>query len=278
VERQDALTLARRIVRLVASSDLRMGLVTGSAARDLADDRSDLDVYLYWDAVDVAALSAPQRFDAIGARPAFGIPTATGWFTKLEHDGRYIDVESVDVAVLSRAAEALGGSAAPVDWAVRLAAGLRDAVAVNGQRDLAAWQDRLAYRDETAAAEVAARAPTLLAPTALFELTYARGDVLSFTARLSRLLLDVVALLGAVNRRFIPVDDPKWIPWHLAQLPHRPPDMEGRLRDGLTAPSPATMADLDGLVAATLDLVDEHVANADTRAARFALRLRPRPG
>ena len=209
--------------------------------------------------------------------PAFGVPTATGWFTKLEHEGRYIDVESVDTAVLARAADALDGTAAPAGWAVRLAAGLRDAIAVQGHGELARWQDRLAYRDETATAEVAARAAHLLAPTALFELTGARGDVLSFTARLSRLLLDVVALLGAVNRRFVPVDDPKWLPWHLDQLPLRPTDTDARIRHALTDPSPATMADLDDLVAATLDLIDAHVANVDTRAARYAVGLRPRP-
>ena len=254
-----------------------MGLIVGSVARGLADDTSDLDIYLYWSRPDIASLSDPQRFDPIGGRVSFGIPTASGWFTKLERDGRYIDVESLDISVLARAHDDLAAAVPPAGWAVKVAAGLRDAVAVHGADELRAWQERLAYRDETATAEVIARTGRLLSPTALYELTYARGDVLSFTARLSTLLLDVVALLAAVNRRFIPTDEPKWIPWHLAQLPHRPPDVDERIRHALVDPSPATMADIDVLLVETLDLVDSHVPATSTRSARYAVRLRPRP-
>ena len=144
-------------------------------------------------------------------------------------------------------------------------------MAVLGRAELAAWQHRLTYRDAAAAAEVAARLPRLLAPTALFELTYARGDVLSYAARLSALVLDVVAVLGAVNRRFIPVDEPKWLPWHLAQLTLVPAELDDRIRAALTAPSPDTIGDLDAAVDETLDLVDRHVPGADTRAARYAI-------
>ena len=124
---------------------------------------------------------------------------------------------------------------------------------------------------------MAARAGRLLAPSALYELTYARGDLLSFTARISQVLLDVVALLAAVNRRFVPVDDPKWLPWHLTRLEHMPADSAERIRAGLDDPSPTTMADLDTLVAEALDLVDRHVPGTSTGAARFAITLRPRP-
>jgi hypothetical protein len=140
------------------------------------------------------------------------------------------------------------------------------------------WRQRLAYKDATATADVAARLPRLLAPSALYALTYARGDLLGFASRVSAVLLDVVAVLGAVNRRFIPVDDPKWLPWHLAQLTLVPTAFDDRLRTALTAPSRPAMADLDDAVVEALDLVDCHVAGVDTRAARYALRLQPRPG
>jgi hypothetical protein len=277
VEQYDAIALASRIVGLVATNDLQMGLITGSVARGLSDEASDLDIYLYWDRVDLTDLAEPHRFDAIGARVAFGIPTASGWFTKLDHDGRYIDVESVDATLLEHASHALAAGGAPAGWVVELAAGLRDAIALHGSGQLVVWQQRFRYRDEWAAAEVTARAARLVSPTALFELTDARGDTLSFTARLSQVLLDAVALLGAVNRRFIPVDEPKWIPWHLRQLTHHPRDVDQRIHDALTHPSADTMADLDALLDETLDLVDTHVPGTATRTARYAISLRPRP-
>lgn len=145
----------------------------------------------------------------VRARPAFQNSTPTGWFAKLEHERRYVDVEAIDVSALGRAVEALSGPAAPAGWAVKLAAGLRDAIAIVGQDNLDVWNRRLAYRDETVAAEVEAdveaRSARLLSPLALFELTYERGDRVSFAWR----VLDTLALLGAVNRKFIPVDDSK---------------------------------------------------------------------
>ena len=280
MDRVDAAGLVGQIVGLLPTTDLRMALITGSVARGLADDSSDLDVYLYWvraDGADTAAFADPDRFAPLGASRAFGVPTATGRFTKLHRDGRYVDVEDVDVAVLSQAADALEAEQPPPGWATKVAIGLRDAVAVVGPDELATWQQRLADPDAAATAEVAARLPRLLAPSALYELTFARGDVLSFAARLSAVLLDVVAVLGAVNRRFIPVDEPKWLPWHLAQLTLVPTDLADRVQIALTAPSPVTMRALDAAVLETFDLVDRYIPGADTRAARYALALRPRP-
>jgi predicted nucleotidyltransferase len=277
VERADAITLAERIVDVAGTDDVRMAVITGSVARGLSDDRSDLDVYLYGDRPDVAVLADPHRFDPIGARAEFGVRTTTGWFTKLRCDTRYVDVESVDISLLGDAADALSSPRPAPSWVVKVAAGLRDAIAVRGGDELETWQRRLTYRDETATADVHARVSRLLSPTALFELTAARGDALSFTARLAAVLLDAVALLGAVNRRFIPTDEPKWMPWHLAQLTHRPADVGARIHDALTRPTMGAMADLDALLAETLDLVDTHVPETDTGAARYALGLRPRP-
>ena len=268
--------LVEDVVSAVAPGRLRMALVTGSAARGLADSTSDIDIYLYCDALEGSPPDV-ERYQMVRARPTFQISTPTGWFAKLEHEQRYVDVEAIDVSELGRAVEALSGPAPPAPWAVKVAAGLRDAIAIVGPDDLDVWNRRLTYRDETAAAEVTARSARLLSPVALFALTYERGDVVSFAWRVSRLVLDTLALLGAVNRRFIAVEDPKWIPWHIAQLDRRPARFDERTRTALSAPTAKAMTDLHAAIEDTLDLVDVHVAGADTRAARFALALTPRP-
>jgi len=67
------------------------------------------------------------------------------------------------------------------------------------------------------------------------------------------------------------------LPWHLAQLTLAPADLHHRVQIGLTAPSPVTMRALDAAVLETLDLVDRYIPGADTRVARYAIELRPRP-
>jgi hypothetical protein len=253
-----------------------MALVTGSVARGLADSASDLDVYLYWDEVDRERLGAERRLEGLSASRVFALATTDGFFEKYRLDGTFVDVESVGVEALARAAATLAGVDAIPDGVVKVAAGLRDAVVISGAAELARWRTRLAYSDAVALAEVVARRSRLLSPSALFELTYERGDLLSFAARLSRVLLEAVSLLGAANREFVPVDDPKWMPWHVDRLRHVPPRVVERIDRGLRTPSPEAMADLDDLLLEVLDIVDQHVAGADTRPARFAIGLRPR--
>lgn len=181
----------------------RMTLITGSAARGLADDASDLDIYLYRDDIDPDQLSrAPDRLVVLGASRVFGIPTADGFFEKYQRAGRYVEIECVRLDALERAARAIADGRALTGAVTKTAVGMRDAVPVVGADELRRWQARLTFTDAVAIAEVVARGPRLLAPSALFELTDARGDPLSFAARLSQVLLNVVALLGAANRAF----------------------------------------------------------------------------
>ena len=271
-----ALRLGQTAADLYAGlGTLRMVLLTGSAARGLSDAASDIDVYLYWDGIDRDRLEAASALAAAGGSRIFAVPTPSGVFEKYRRAGRFVDVESVEIAALERTTAALEAGTRLSGEVVKVAAGLRDAVAVIGADELAGWRRRMVFSDATALAEVAARSPRLLSPAALFDLTYARGDVLSFAARVSHVLLDAVALLGAANREFIPVDDPKWLPWHLGRLDHVPPAAAERIAQGLRSPTPAALDDLDVLLVEVLDIVDAHVPGADTRLARFAIGLRP---
>ena len=99
----------------------------------------------------------------------------------------------------------------------------------------------------------------------------------TFAARLSGVLLNVIALLAAANREFVPVGDPKWLPWHLARLTHVPDRCVERLDLGVGQPTRASIEDLDALIVEVLDIVDRRVPGSSTSAARYALQLRPRP-
>jgi hypothetical protein len=256
---------------------LRMALVAGSVARGVADGSSDLDLYLYFDHVDHRLVGATPLLTSPDTSRLFGLPTSDGYFEKYRYGDRLLDVECVNLRALQRAVEQLSGAEAPAAWSVKIAIGLRDALPLAGADELKLWQSRLAYSDRAAAAEVASRGGAIVAPSALFALTFERSDPLAFAARLSKLLLDVIALLAAANREFVPVDDPKWMPWHLARLRYAPERLVERLATGLREPTIASMEDLDALVLEVLDIVDDRVPDASTMTARYALELRSRP-
>ena len=123
MDRGAAVQLVERIMGLLPTAELRMALITGSVARGLEDASSDLDVYLYWERVDMSGVSDPERFAPIGAIRAVGVATATGWFSKLRLDDRFLDVDDVATDSLAAAADALAGREAPPGWAVRWPSG-----------------------------------------------------------------------------------------------------------------------------------------------------------
>jgi hypothetical protein len=110
-------------------------------------------------------------------------------------------------------------------------------------------------------------------PPLLNKLTLGRGDALSFSARLSAVLLHAVGLTAAASRAFVAVTEPKWMPWQICRMEVVPPHMAERIDTALLHPSLAAMRDLDDLLREVLDLVDVSVPGADTRVGRFILSL-----
>jgi hypothetical protein len=257
------------------SSRLVMALVAGSVARGLADGASDVDIYLYCDRADRDAGEA--WLGAIGGRRLFAIATPSGCFEKYRVGDRFVDVERAATATLDDLVAALHGADPLPASAEKTAAGLRDAIALTGADALAEWRGRLVYPETLARAQAAAHLPMLLSPLALWRLTLARGDWLSFAARVSDTLLHGVALLGAVNHTFLVTTEPKWLPWQLDRLVVRPERMMDRMNEALSDPTIDRMRDLGRLLDEIVALVDAHIEGVDTSAARFALALQP-PG
>jgi len=252
---------------------LKLALVAGSVARGIADQSSDLDLYLYWERADQDALCHLNRLEPLGSERLVGMVTSTGVFEKHRLGNRMIDVESVDIASLAMVVDWLDRGNAMSPAIEKTVAGLVDGLAVFGQEELAKWQGRFRYSDALANAQVAAHVGSLLPPCLLYKLTLGRGDVLSFSARMSAVLLHAVALVAAVNRAFISVTEPKWLPWQLGRLSHLPAQMSERINTALLHPSVEAMNDLHALLVEVLDLVDSHVPDANTRVGRFILSM-----
>ena len=265
---------ARLLGSLCDSSDVEMVLITGSVARGLSDRSSDIDLYVYRSGDATTSRSMAGALEPRQASLVFGVATSTGRFEKFRLAGRHIDIEQVSSHLLQALADHI--DAADVTTRdVKVAAGIRDAVAVVGAQTLGDWQQRLVLTDRVAVAEVARLGSALVSPRTLYDLTWARSDEVSYAARVSTVLLSGVGILGAINRRWVAVDEPKWLPWQIEQLELKPHDAISRLRSAVRLPTPESTDDATELLTEILDLADTHIDGADTRLPRFALRLRP---
>lgn len=82
-----------------------------------------------------------------------------------------MDVECVRPEALERTGRALSSGKALNPDVTKVAIGIRDAVALHGHVDLTACQARLIYTHSLAAAEAATRGHSILALSALFEIS-----------------------------------------------------------------------------------------------------------
>jgi len=268
------LELAERIAETYRElPGLTVAMIVGSVARGIADQSSDLDLYLYWERPDRDALGQSNRLKALGIERLFGLATPTGVFEKYRLDHRMIDIESVDVAEFMRVVDWIDRGDAMSSAVEKTVSGILDGIAVFGQDELARWQGMVGYSDALARAQVEAHVGKLLPPPMLYMLTLGRRDSLSFSARISAVLLHAVALVAAANRAFISVDEPKWLPWQLGRLTNTPPHMIERVNAALRHPSLEAMNDLSALLAEVLDLVERHVPGANTSVGRFILSM-----
>lgn len=255
---------------------LRMALVTGSVARGVADRSSDLDLYLYWERVDRDLLSSSSFGQRAGGTRAFGISTAAGYFEKYRFGDRLVDVESLSVEELVRTETELERRRPMSAQTAKTMAGFRDAIALRGGDELAGWQSRLLYSPERALVEVAVHLRQFLPPMAIYDVTMARGDSISFSARLSAIALAAIGAVAAVNAYALPTTDPKWLPWHVARLAKQPPDFMTRLQGPFVQPDAVSIIAFANALSETLDLVEQELpaARPDVERARFVLAFR----
>lgn len=266
------LELARSVVETYRElPGLTVAMITGSVARGIADQSSDLDLCLYWEQADGNAICQSNRLEPLGLERLMRFVTPTGVFEKHRLDRRMIDVESVDVAAFTSVVDWIDRGDAMSPDVEKTVSGIIDGIAVFGQHELAKWQGMIGYSDTLARAQVEAHVGKLLPPPVLYKLTLGRRDALSFSARISAVLLHAVALVAATNRAFISVAEPKRLPWQLGRLRNTPPHMSERVDGALRHPSLEAMNDLSALLAEVLDLVEMHVPDADTSVGRFIL-------
>ena len=245
-----------------ADPSVRSILLVGSAARGLTDASSDVDLLVIAEP-DLVPAGPP------GAVRRFRLPRGHGAFEKWSSAGRFVDVEIVSpTAVEQLVARLADGSASEAD--LLLAAAIHDAAHLAGEPAPA-----LAYPAPLATAVAERHLAGLVPSSAIFAASYERGDVLAYASRQADLTIRVIGLLGAVNRQFIPTAAPKWLPSWIDRCALRPDETTAALERAITNPSAGAAARVDELVAAVLDLVDAHVSDVSTAAARYALTLRP---
>ena len=104
-----------------------------------------------------------------------------------------------------------------------------------------------------------------------------RGDLVVFYEYVLATMRYVVGMLAGLNRVYLAPEKLKRVGAVVARMELVPPDAARRLDALLDLPREQVRAELDDLVGATLDLVEEHLPDVDTARVRRLWSLPAEP-
>jgi hypothetical protein len=258
--------------RYAAVDGVAAVLLAGSVARGLADERSDLEVDVYWHHPP-GDVERRAVVDEAGWEWVYAEADDNEWADGVRLDGVKVDVSQFTTATIDGYLDALRSGDTEPELQVRATA-LLDGRALAGADLIESWRRRLApYPDALALAMVDGGLPPR--PVERLEMLRERDDPVLLTRDLLEGVHGLLDALFAVNRTYVPHPFHKWLSFECAQLALAPVDLEARIRRVLGAPGDG-VPDFVRLTEETFALVEEHVPAYDVAAARadFGLSLR----
>jgi len=241
-------------------------LLAGSVARGLADQFSDIEIDIYWHTPPTDEdRSAP--IERAGWAPVYRHVDENEWADGFLIEGVKVDTSQFLVSTLDRWLDAVMIRAdTEPEYQVRITA-IQHGRPLYGADLIERWRAQTAaYPDTLAHAMVAQHLE--FRPRYLMEMLATRDDVLMLhrcLVEVEQLIMDV--LMG-VNHVYAPHPYHKWLDWEVSQLRIAPPDLNRRLRQVLCAEPRAAVDQLHELIEETFALVERHLPDFDTSAAR----------
>lgn len=262
----------RAATAYLANPHVAAVLVAGSVARGLADDRSDIELDVYW----ATAPTEEERAAAVegaGWERVYAVVDEDEWADGYLVDGVKVDTSGFLTSTIEAHLDAAldQGDVEP-ERQVRITA-LLDGVALSGRPIIDAWRTRC--RDyPTTLALAMVESGLDLRPRERLEMLAARDDVLLLHRDLVDNAQGILDALFGLNRAYTPHPFHKWLDWEGMLLTAAPIELVPRIRRLLVAPPHAAVEELCALVGETFSLVERLLPAANVTTARAAFEAR----
>jgi hypothetical protein len=269
--------LARELAPFYSVHDsVKMVVLGGSPSKGLADRYSDLDVVVYWDRLDRDWIGAGPLNGLLCERRAFSESPGTdicleSWFFgTLKADFGHVTLEAWE-EMAGEVTEKLstdGGLQKSIQ-------GFLDSIVLYGHDLAEEWKRRLSVYPEGLARKMVESNLRLYVRGCLLNQGWNRGERLFFYDGLCTMFKRILGILAGVNRVYFTFDEPRWVEQELHWMPLAPADLWTRMKRALEAGGEEADRILEELIGETVELVREHVPEADTTRLerREALRV-----
>ena len=264
---------ARELAAYYAGREgVRMIVLGGSAARGEADAYSDLDIVVYWDAIDKEFIDA-EPLRELECRRAyttgndeFGLESY--YFGSLKADFGHVTMDAwselVDGVVVKHEAEP--GSMHSLE-------GFLNSVPLFGEELVEEWKSKAREFPPELAVNMIKRHMRLYVPGYLEHQAYERGDLIAYYDGVSKMLRNTLGIIAGLNRVYCTTDEGRWAESLLSRMPIQPERTWERMREILTTDGHRATVMLEELLLDTLDLVEHHMPGFDLTRPRMGRTL-----
>ena len=261
------LALARRYIEPYAER-APIAVLGGSVAQGVADAWSDVDTIVYWDEIDRDWLEEPRAGEP-GER-----------FTWVEHypgnacleQYRFgtvkADVAHVRLAWLDELIAATLSGESFDTTSLDVMRGVEEAIVLFGDERYEPIRARVREYPDALRRAMVERHLTFYPSWIYDSMGRERGDLVVFYEYVLGTMRSVVGVLAGLNRVYVAPEKLKRVGAVVGRMELAPPDAARRLDALLDLPREQVKPELDDLVGATLDLVDEHLPEVGTSKAR----------
>ncbi len=266
----ERLALAAKWARALALRGDEVVLLSGSAGLGIADDHSDIDLYVFNGGASEAIFdnSALRGF---GLCKVFAAATRRGGtLERYALGGILVDIEQLPREALLQTIDAVLLEFDVDPAKQKVLRGLLDAIALNGEAEWQCWCARLAAYPRQLAINMI-RAHLRFDPLVRVKRrTLLRGDPMAFSGSLTVFLAQIVGVLAGLNHYYLGAAPGllKWTDLHLSRMQAVPSTAVDFIHAVLRDPSDHHLTALEHLARDLFAAVDSAFPEVSTHTAR----------
>lgn len=273
--------LARRVVQPYTQlPTCKAAMVTGSAAKGLSDNYSDLDLTIYYGEElpsedDLTRIR--QRHGAAERKWLLGDRTEGGFAEAYDLDG--IEVQIGHTTIANWEAD-IDKVLVQLDCDSPLQKALEGTLACQalyGEASIQAWKERLAAYPPALAEAMVKKHLAFFPIWGLEPHFHTRNATIWYYQILVEVAQNMVGVLAGLNQLYFTTFQFKRMDRFFQQMTIAPPDLAARMAHLFSGDQPAVLTEVEALVAETITLVETYMPTIDTTRAKRRLGWRQQP-
>jgi hypothetical protein len=274
---QEFLAIARRNTAVFQQNPhIKAILVTGSVAKGLADDNSDIDIIMYYDELPGEAAFEAYRQAAFDSGGGFYGGNAEEGFALFQ----YIDGIRHDFAhaLLSETETLITEFLAEPDLEETnkqiMLDGVLTGVPLKGEEITQKWKDQLANYPPQLGDMLVQKHLRFRPHWVLQKMGVDRNEIIFLQEELLHAVQNIFGVLCGLNKLYHP-GKIKGLKYTVAQMQLTPPNVAGRLPGIFEVDGQTAVTQLKKLIEETIELVETHLPHIDTAPTRklFTMQL-----